>query len=87
MTALPILCVSLEEAKTMLAGKDPRDFGVQPVSGSGRGMVFYIPAIRQRLDELAGIVRSDSPAGGENDNDEEADFADIDAAIGFPGDA
>ena len=56
MTALPILCVSLEEAKTMLAGKDPRDFGVQPVSGSGRGMVFYIPAIRQRLDELAGSL-------------------------------
>tara|TARA_R100000365_G_scaffold2438_1_gene7701 strand:+ start:5966 stop:6223 length:258 start_codon:yes stop_codon:yes gene_type:complete len=85
MTA-PIL-VNLEEARKLLAGKDPRTFGVQPVSGAGRGMVFYVPAIRQRLDELSGIVRSDSLSGGENDNAEDSDFAEIDAAIGFSGDA
>lgn len=82
----PIL-VSLEDARHMLAGKDPRDFGIPPVTGAGRGMVFHVAAIRQRLDELSGIVRSDSLSGGENDNAEEADFAEIDRALGVSGDA
>jgi|GEM_PF-3542321 len=82
----PIL-VNLEDARHMLAGKDPREFGIPPVTGAGRGMVFHVDAIRRRLDELAGIAPTASPAGGENDNDEDADFAEIDRALGISGNA
>jgi hypothetical protein len=47
--------VDLAEARRLLGGHDPRDYGIQPIGGRGRGMKFYVREIRARLDSLAGL--------------------------------
>lgn len=53
--------VDLAEARRLLGGADPREFGIQPIGGRGRGIRFYVRAIEARLDSLAGLDASGHP--------------------------
>lgn len=53
--------VDLAEARRLLGGDDPREYGIQPIGGRGRGMKFYVREIRARLDSLAGLDASGHP--------------------------
>lgn len=53
--------VDLAEARRLLDGDDPRDYGIQPIGGRGRGMKFYVREIRARLDSLTGLDTSAHP--------------------------
>lgn len=60
------LLLSLTEAREMLAGRSPAEFGIRPVAGRGQTSVYYLRAIVFRLDQIAGVS---DPAAGVNDND------------------
>lgn len=77
------LLIPLSEAREMLAGRSPAEFGIRPVAGRGETSVYYLRAIVSRLDQIAGVT---PPAAGENDNDADG-LGLLRGVLGVSGDA